>query len=194
MSSDRRNHVESWSLGLALLAVAAFFLVYAGDIQRTGLAGNGDPGPKMMPTALAVCLLAAGVYQLIVTAISRMRLSSAVRKPPAKRLSPLQVVGDWGLQNVVLLFAGLCAVAVAMPALGFALTAALFATAMMTRLGFPLVYDLLDSRRQVSWGFALIVTVLVAAVLSTLLVAIIYLLFDQVFDRPLPQGELGLPF
>ena len=65
MVTSQAESRPSLTLGLVLILVAAFFIVFAKDIPRLGLAGDTDPGPRALPLAMAFVVAAGGLIELI---------------------------------------------------------------------------------------------------------------------------------
>lgn len=199
MSDDASTKTTGASLGPVLIGIAAFFLYFSTSFPAAGLDAS-DPGPRAWPVFLACCLLLAGVGY---TAAWGVRVVAARQDGEAAETAPLaarlgRLLADWGVQNVVMILVALVLLIAALPHLGFALSATLFSTVIMTRLGRPGVAAALRRGRpdkEPSLWRQLVVTAAIAVAVSIVLVALIIVLFDRVFDSPLPRGEaLGLPF
>ncbi|MEQ8791863.1 MAG: tripartite tricarboxylate transporter TctB family protein [Pirellulaceae bacterium] len=195
MSDDAPTKTSGASLGPVLIAIAAFFLYFAKDIP--GALAKNDPGPQVWPMLLASCLLLAGVAYSTAWFV-RTLLTRREDQSPSPRRNPLEYLTDWGLQNVALIMLGLVLLLAALPHLGFAISAGLFSTVVMARLGHPAVAEALRRRspdRRPSLWREVLVTTAIAAAISIVLVALIIVLFDRVFDSPLPKADaFNLPF
>jgi len=195
MSNDGSSKSGA-SFGPVLTTIAAFFLYFSRDIPPHGLA-ESDPGPRAWPVLLASCLLLAGIGYTVAWGVTAYRTRHDRSKLPPKR-PPTAYLTDWGLHNVLLIVAGLVLFLVVLPYLGFVITAALFCTAVMTRLGHPAVADALDRRRdqgEAAMWKSLLLTGVIATVVSVVLITIVVVLFDRVFNSPLPKSEtFNLPF
>lgn len=214
MTGGRANQTGV-TFGPLLIAVAAFFLYGAAQLKGAGLA-KSDPGPQFWPVLLASCLLAVGIGYTLHALVSRLypgkaeretgtgpdeKVATAAEQEEARR--PFRwsaLLSDAGLQNVLLLSATLTAYIAAIGWLGYAVSSITFATLMMTRLGQPAVAKALAARAgrrkrktPAAWK-AWLLTVLLAAVISTLLVVAIIVLFDRTLGKPLPHGDaVGIP-
>lgn len=171
MNESDSDKATGVSFGLGLVAVAAFFLFFARDIGRAGLASNGDPGPRLFPVACSLALLAGGLFELARWGWARRRKPiGGVPRPPFRWRALFQ---DPGKRNAAIVVAALAVYIPAIDWLGFAASSLLFSTVLLIRLG-------------ARWWSAVLV--------SVLLLVVIELLFVNVFKVPLPSGELGLPF
>jgi hypothetical protein len=201
------------SLGPVLM-LALYFFWQMGAVPARAV-NPRDPGPRFWPMSLAICLMAAGLATTAHAIAVRVRPSRqpAKQAPRDKRAdsigdddeapSPTNVsewIRDWGVQNVALLLVALPAYVLAIPWLGYVVSTLLLSTIVMTRLGEPGVAAALERRALASarptpvWKIW-VLTLALSALVSIALVASIILLFDRVFDRPLPQGEfITLPF
>jgi hypothetical protein len=158
-------------LGGALILAGALAIYWAGDIPNRTLGANQDPGPRAFPIGLGIFLILGGLYHLV-GGLSRARNREA---EPA-RASPLARTQAWLTaerhRDMLILVAALGLYIPAIPWLGFSLSTGLFAAGMMARLG-------------TRWRWAVPVAIV--------LVAIIHLLFVNLFRVQLPPGRLGLP-
>ena len=64
MNQEKNPATASLWFGVWLIAVASFFLYFAGDINRLPSSDENDPGPKAFPVVLGIVLLVGGVYQV----------------------------------------------------------------------------------------------------------------------------------
>jgi hypothetical protein len=200
-----RRAISGLTLGPMLIATAVFFWWFTGDIESSGLAKH-DPGPRFWPTTLALCLLAAGIgttAHAVFAYFRRARDASdgeAASEAPGGSSSPAALLRDWGVQNVALLLILLVVYLAALPRIGFALSSLLLSTALMTRLGRsgdgPKIVPAETSSdvtmpRPRTW----LTTLVLSLATSAVLIAVIILLFEYLFERPLPKGDwLPLPF
>jgi hypothetical protein len=167
------------SCGIFLLLVGAVFLVGSRDIRRTGATAEHDPGSRMFPVGLALILTAGGAAAVASGLLLKpgpAKLAAAepaLTSPPSASDSLTDNDGRPSARRRLLpwlLIAGLLACTAAMPTIGFSAGAFLLAAAMMIALRVP-------------W--------LQAVACSALLVAVVRLLFVQLFQKLLPTGWLG---
>lgn len=174
METSPADNRPSLAFGVALILVAAFFIVFAKDVPRTGLAGNTDPGPRAMPLALALVVAAGGLIELVRGAISRRPSNISTPTPPPDSAST--ETGEpaaTSFKNFGVLTAAVFVYLLALSWLGFHISTLLFATGVLTWLG-------------ARWW---------SAFLSGLaIVIVVRVLFVGLFHVQLPAGALGLAF
>lgn len=164
MTSPETQAPASFSLGIVLLAVSAFFVTFVGQIAARGVGKNADPGPRLFPLVAAGCLAAGGLGELV--RVRRSRLSTGAgtefdREPAGRR----------PIIEVVVLMVLVVGYVSAIPWTGFPLTTLVFSAVLMIR-------------QRTRWWHAIF--------LSALLVAATYLVFVRLFSVPLPEGELWM--
>jgi hypothetical protein len=201
------------SLGPVLMLISLYFFWQMGAVPARAV-NPRDPGPRFWPTSLAVCLLAAGFATTAHAIAARLRPSRRAERHPAEERErpsgeghefpgPANLSGwirDWGVQNAAVLLVALPIYVLAIHWFGYVVCTMVFSTIVLARLWEPSVAAALERRTSSLagqtpawkiWGRTLALSALVSAAL----VASIILLFDRVFDRPLPQGEfITLPF
>ena len=162
----------SVAFGAALILVAAFFLIFAKDVPRRGLAGDTDPGPRALPMALAIFLAAGGCVEVCRATVY------ARRKPATSNLPPTPSAAEAATTtvartNFAILTAAVFSYVVALSWLGFQVSTLVFASSLLVWLG-------------ARWW---------TAVLSgLLLVIVVRVLFVSLFHVQLPAGVFGLNF
>lgn len=148
------------AFGLFLIAIGLFALFCARDIRQQSLAVH-DPGPRALPLICGWLMLVGGIVQ-VATALFRSRQHRLRWKfeQPLRELCPSRTI--WTLMALVLYL-------LLLPWVGYSLATVLF-------LGITL--KLFGS----GWGETVVVTVV--------LVSLISILFERLFQVTLPQGSL----
>lgn len=184
VETTQAENRPSLVLGAALILVAAFFFVFAKDIPRTGLAGNTDPGPRALPLVMATVVAAGGMIEVLRGAIRRKQSESAEFEPaepePAGPARAMQATASEASEptsnsftNFGVLTAAMLAYLLSLAWLGFQVSTAVFASAVLMWLG-------------ARWW---------SAILSSLvIVMIVRVLFVGLFHVQLPEGSLGWAF
>jgi len=153
------------TFGFVLILVSAFFLYFAKDISRSGLTAANDPGPRALPVAICLLLLAGGLVDAGLEWWRRRCPVGDATVFEEERGDEAQRRG--GLVNVLFLVVFLVGFLVLVSIIGFLPSTFLFAFGMTWRLG-------------ARWWHAL--------VFAAVLVAVIYVLFVRMFEVPLPGG------
>lgn len=156
-SKDKQQHTGDIWLGIFFLGTTLAVFLFSNSINSIGLGDNFDPGPKAFPIGLSILLAMGGAVEFF------KRKPFSGNKPDKSSEA----------KTVLLLLAAFAVYVILLPWLGFALSTAIMATAMMMLLGNP-------------WWSALS--------LSLVLITIIFVLFVIFFKVPLPNGVLGMPF
>ncbi|MFV1964022.1 MAG: tripartite tricarboxylate transporter TctB family protein [Pirellulaceae bacterium] len=168
MKQTQPRTLRRGSFGLALMLVSVFFLFFAKDIGRSGLTADNDPGPRALPMAISLLLLAGGMWEL--AADLRCRFRPVSTPPTDDRLIPEQAPSRGGLANVLFLVVALLLFLLLVHCVGFLWSTSLFALCMTWWLG-------------ARWWHALI--------FSAALVLVIDILFVHMFEVALPSGWFG---
>ena len=198
MNDKTCNTASSLTLGLAMIGLSCLVLFLTKDITRTGLAANGDLGPRLFPVALSLGILFFGLWEMIRWTAQRWKSRkedvSQQKRPVSRALST-----DRGTIDAWLLVIVLGGSIAAISWFGFVLSMLTFSAVMMTYLGLPATYKWMESfsdrfQTRTRWCRALLVALLAATLASSLLIGSIYLLFVICFEVQLPEGSLGLPF
>lgn len=161
-----------WSLGVALVVMGLLGIIFGAEISQNGFSNPNDPGPRLFPVGLSLCLIAGGLYFL------GGKLKTSVSKPTGRgQTRERHGLKSWlrheGNQNFLILLLAIVLYIPAISVLGYGLSTLLFAAAMMIRL-------------RIKWWLAMGVSVGA--------VVLIQLLFVSLFKVQLPAGMLGLPF
>ena len=166
------GRVGSWSLGIALLLVAAFFLYFARDIRAIGLGSSADPGPVFLPWFLAIVLAIGGVVELAgavwISVSGANKQTAATATSDANRESNRPASGSpGGIAKTATLVAIIATYLVLIPWIGFQIATLGFTTLMLMMLG---------SR----WWISMLVGVCLILIVRTL--------FEGFFEIQLPSG------
>jgi hypothetical protein len=147
--------------------VGALFLFFAKDIGRSGLIAEDDPGPRAMPIAISLFLIAGGLVQVAATWLSRIWPGKA--RPAGDQAREASGTRR-GLLNVFVLIGALLGFLLLVKVVGFLASTFLFALLMTWWL-------------EARWWHALLFAVA--------LVLVIYVLFVHMFEVALPEGLFG---
>ena len=152
----------SIQFGVWLVAVAVFFLAFAGGIQRLDISSENDPGPRAFPIALSLVMLFGGIVQISLGVAQRKRSVSAARIDDN--------ISRRGAREALLLGVAILAYYLIVPQAGFYAPSFVFAWLMCWRMG-------------ASWW--------IGGLAAALLLLVIRVLFVGLFRVQLPQGAFG---
>ncbi len=173
MESSQAESRPSVTLGVALILVAAFFIVFAKDIPRVGLAGDADPGPRAFPLAMAIVVAAGGLIELIRAAMS-LRQTRGTRSHVSESTGAKNIASArTSYKNFALLTGATFVYLVALSWLGFQISTLLFSSAVLSWLG-------------ARWWSALLA--------GLMIVIVVRVLFVGLFHVQLPVGVFNLTF
>ncbi len=165
-SDTEREPKGRLSLGVFLIAIAGGVTLLSRSIEAIGLGDNFDPGPKAFPLGLCAILACGGLIEIW------QGLRSTKPPPEAKHtLGKRDRVP--GSKTILLLLACFLLYVIVLPWLGFSVATLVMGTGMMVLLGN-------------SWKRS--------ALVSIVLIALIYMLFVLFFKVPLPGGAFELGF
>jgi hypothetical protein len=163
MNDCQSRRTSSVSLGVALVIVGSFFLIFSYDIAVPPMSRGGDPGPRFVPQVLGVVVLLAGFLELAFWARGRPKQN---RQGP----SPQGWISRDGWR--VLTFAGILLVYALSVPLAFYTSTFVFSAFTMWYLG-------------ARWW--------VAASIAAVIDVVVWGLFVRLFMVPLPTLLDWLP-
>lgn len=155
MDSPDAHHGRAWETAGALFWLAVG-LAFSGGGLRLGFGGIATPGPGFLPAVIGAVLVALSAALVI------SRLAAPAASPPQ--------LGEW--RRAAVAFGALIAYALALNALGYALTTFLFLLAMLRGVG------------RVGWRVSVVV-----AVITVIASHVLFVTWLQV---PFPPGLLPI--
>lgn len=148
--------------GIILVGIALFVILRSRTFPPFVLAGNKLPGPGFFPVILSILLGGAGIYECVL-AFRQYGLR------PSRKYRDL--LGDWGNQNILIIILGLILYVLVVDTLGYLVTTFVFSVLLMVRL-------------KTGWFRGILV--------SSIVVALIMVIFVKVFKIQLPYGIFGI--
>ncbi len=154
---------ENLAFGIFLIFIATTILFFSQSIRVNDF-GNHDPGPRVIPIAMAVIMLLGGIVEVV----SGFRVVPVPLQPQPQALEQTASNADWKRGLSVLI--GLLAYLIVMNWLGFLVCTLIFGSIALISLG---------SR----WWTALLS--------SLCIVVIVQILFVELFHVSLPTSVWG---
>lgn len=153
------------SFPLILIGLSIFVLIVSADFPAFEQRGQQLPGPRFFPTILALFLLGAGLVEGFQFLRQKDQLTRHLRD--SIQTAKNQMLHSWGAKTVTLILSLLVLFMPLIEAIGFIAGSLIVSIVIMARLRVPILHNL---------------------IVSSLLIAIIWLVFGQTFNVPLPEG------